>query len=237
MNSDSRRAVVLSSNPQFQRGDDGAFQSRLNASARWKPMSNLSVSFGPSYTFARGSQQYVSSVDDPANTAFFGRRYVLSEIVRKEASLETRVNMTFSPTSTLEVYAHPFIATGAYSGYKEFLAPRQRAKHVYDAAKGEIAPIVSGGETTGYRIQPNASDPSFSFTIPNRDFDLRSLRGNAVYRWEYRPGSTLYVVWTQSREDYVPNMGTFDYSRDREALFAAHPDNIFLVKVNYWLGR
>jgi hypothetical protein len=237
LSTDSRRAVVVSTNPQFQRNDEGGFQSRLNTSARWKPMSNVSVSFGPNYTYSRGIQQYVAAVDDPSNAAFFGRRYVLSDIVRKEASLDTRVNVTFSPTSTLEVYAQPFIATGAYSNYKEFLAPRQREKRVFNEAAGEITPITSGGETTGYRITPNASDRSFSFTIPNRDFNLRSLRGNAVYRWEYRPGSTLYVVWTQSREDFVPNMGTFDYTRDREALFAAHPDNIFLVKVNYWLGR
>jgi hypothetical protein len=234
--SDSRRAVVVSTNPQFQHNDEGGFQSRLNASVRWKPMSNVSVSVGPSYTYSRGVQQYVASVDDAANAAFFGRSYVLSDIVRKEASLDTRVNVTFSPTSTLEVYAQPFISTGAYSNYKEFLAPRQRDKRVFDASKGEIAPIISNGETTGYRITPRPND-SFSFTVPNRDFNLRSLRGNAVYRWEYRPGSTLYVVWTQSREDYVPNMGTFDYTRDRDALFAAHPDNIFLVKVNYWLGR
>ena len=236
VSTDSRRSVVFSTNPQFQHDDEGGFRSRINGSLRWKPLSNVSVSFGPNWTFSRGTQQYVTTLDDPASVAFYGKRYILSDIVRKEASLDTRVNVTFSPTSTLEIYAQPFVSSGAYSNYKEFLAPRTRGKRVYDATRKEIAPIMSGDTVTGYRLYPHSTDTT-SYFIPNRDFNLRSLRGNAVYRWEYRPGSTLYVVWTQSREEFAPYLGSFDFTRDRDALFAAHPDNIFLVKVNYWLGR
>ena len=73
------------------------------------------------------------------------------------------------------------------------------------------------------------------FRFGNPDFNFRSLRGNAVLRWEYRPGSTLFLVWTQQRSDTAP-FGDFDFRRDRQALFRATPDNIFLVKVSYWLG-
>jgi hypothetical protein len=235
---DSRRAVVLNTNPQFQRSAEGAFLTRLNANVRWKPVSNVSASFGPSYQFSRGMQQYVTSVDDPTNAAFYGRRYILSSIVQKTLSLDTRLAVTFSPTSTLELYAQPFLASGAYSAFKEFDAPRQLRKSVYGIDRGTIAPTRGAdGGTTSYTIDPDASGPAAPFTIGNPDFNLRSLRGNAVYRWEYRPGSTLFFVWTQSRNDYVQNVGTFDLERDRSALFATHPDNIFLVKVNYWMGR
>jgi hypothetical protein len=77
--------------------------------------------------------------------------------------------------------------------------------------------------------------PTLSIPIDNPNFNFRSLRGNAVYRWEYRPGSTLFVVWQQTREDTAP-FGDFSFSRDRSALFKAHPDNIFQVKMNYWLS-
>jgi hypothetical protein len=76
---------------------------------------------------------------------------------------------------------------------------------------------------------------TFAGTVPNRDFNLRSLRGNAVLRWEWRAGSTLYVAWQQSRANEVA-VGDFDFWRDRRALFGTRPDNIFLLKINYWLN-
>jgi hypothetical protein len=235
---DSRRAVVFSTNPQFQRNSEGGFQSRLNGTVRWKPAPNVSASLGPSYTFSRGMQQYVKAVDDPTNLAYYGKRYVLSSLVQKTLSMDTRLAVTFTPTSSLELYVQPFIATGAYSDFKEFDAPRQSRKSIYGVDKGTITAIRDArSEITDYTIDPDAGGPAAAFTIGNPDFNFRSLRGNAVYRWEYRPGSTLFVVWTQSREDYVQHLGTFDFNRDRGALFATHPDNIFLVKVNYWLGR
>ena len=80
-----------------------------------------------------------------------------------------------------------------------------------------------------YDFMPYASP------VPNLDFNLRSLRGNAVLRWEWRAGSTLYVAWQQRRSD-VADVGDFAFSRDGSALVHTRPDNIFLVKVNYWLS-
>lgn len=75
--------------------------------------------------------------------------------------------------------------------------------------------------------------PQISFNDPN--FNFRSLRGSAVMRWEYRPGSTLFFVWQQNRAD-TDATGDFSFSRDRGALFDSHPDNIFLVKASYWIA-
>jgi hypothetical protein len=183
-------------------------------------------------------QQYVTSVDDPTNVAFYGRRYVLSTIVQKTLSLDTRFAITFSPTSSLELYVQPFVATGAYTDFKEFDAPRLAKKSIYGVDRGTITPVRNArGELVSYTIDPDGAGAAPSFSIDNPDFNVRSLRGNAVYRWEYRPGSTLFFVWTQSREDTAPYLGTFDFNRERSALFATHPDNIFLVKASYWLGR
>ena len=238
LETDQRARVVLNSNPQFQRNSEGGFQSRFNLNARWKPVSNISASFGPSYTLSRGVQQYVTTIVDPTNTAFYGRRYVLSSLEQKTLSLDTRFTMTFSPTSSLELYAQPFIASGAYSAFKEFDQPRYAKKSVYGQDRGAIlAARNAEGKIVSYSIDPDGPGAAAPFTIGNPDFNVRSLRGNAVYRWEYRPGSTLFFVWTQSRDEFAPYDGSFQFGRDRSALFATHPDNIFLVKLNYWLGR
>jgi hypothetical protein len=237
VNTDSRRSIVVNVTPRFQRNSEGGFQSRVGTSVRWKPASNVSLSLGPSYELSRGIQQYVTSVADATNTAFYGNRYVVSSLAQKTLSMDTRLAWTFTPTSTLELYAQPFIASGAYSEFKEFNAPRMLQKSVYGRDRGTITPATNAnGLVTSYTVDPDAAGPAAPFTFDNPNFTVRSLIGNAVYRWEYRPGSTLYVVWTQSRNDELANVGDLQLGRDRAALFATHPDNIFLVKVNYWLG-
>jgi hypothetical protein len=234
---DNRKPIVLSVGPEVARNVEGGFQTAVNVSARLKPASNVSVSFGPSYRLTTGVQQYVTAFDDATNTAFYGKRYVLSSLTQKTLSLDTRFNMTFTPNSTLELYMQPFIASGDYFNFKEFDAPRQSHKSIYGVDRGTITATKDAqGRDVSYRIDPDGAGPAAAFTLGNPDFNFRSLRGNAVYRWEYSPGSTLYLVWTQSREGST-SLGDFDFNRDRQALLADHPDNIFLVKLSYWLGR
>ncbi|HKP16009.1 MAG TPA: DUF5916 domain-containing protein [Gemmatimonadaceae bacterium] len=238
VSTDSRQRVVLNVNPRFQRNSEGGFQSAINTQLRLKPASSISLSFGPSYNYTRGVQQYVTSVEDPTATAFAGNRYVFSSLVQKTLSMDTRLAVTFTPTSSLEMYVQPFIASGGYSDFKEFDAPRQVRKSVYGRDRGTITPTTGAdGLVTSYTVDPDAAGPAAAFTFDNPSFDTRSLLGNVVYRWEYRPGSTLYLVWTQSRSNELSYIGNLDFARDRSALFSTHPDNIFLVKVNYWLGR
>jgi hypothetical protein len=84
-------------------------------------------------------------------------------------------------------------------------------------------------------IDPDGAGPAEEFSIDNQTFNFRSLRGNLVFRWEYTPGSTLYFVWTQDRNATDP-FGNLDLSRDLDALTGAFSDNIFLIKMTYWLG-
>lgn len=107
---------------------------------------------------------------------------------------------------------------------------------------GTITPLEGG---TSYDIDPDGIGPAGMFTVSNRDFNVRSLRSNAVFRWEWRPGSTLFLVWQQTRSDRlvasVPDSGynragNFDFGRDAGGLFGLDANNIFLVKLSYWLN-
>jgi hypothetical protein len=234
LNTDSRKRVVLNTNPNYGRTSEGAVNWSVNLGVRVKPRSNVELSVGPYYSFDESRAQYVDAFDDPTATAFYGRRAVFSDLEQHTLGMDTRLNWTFSPTLTLELFAQPFVATGAFENFKEYVRPRSAERVVFDA--GQLTPVVEDGRVSGYTLDPDRNAATENFFIGNPDFNVRSLRGNAVLRWEYRPGSTLFVVWQQQRDD-AESFGDFDLSRDAGAVFRSPPDNVFVVKVSYWFGR
>ncbi|MGI8508845.1 MAG: DUF5916 domain-containing protein, partial [Gemmatimonadaceae bacterium] len=201
-----------------------------------KPMASMFISLSPTYDVSEDVAQYVTTVSDPTATAFYGKRYVFSAIRQKTLSLDTRVNWTFTPNLTLQLFAQPFLASGAYSSFREFARPRTLTKLVYGENAGTISYAPKAGGSGTYTVDPDGSGPARPFSFGNPDFTYSSLRGNAVLRWEYRPGSTVFFVWTQERTG-TDAVGTFDFNQARTALFRDRPTNIFQIKVNYWLGR
>ena len=231
---DSRKKLSFSTHPNVT---DHAFGTdySVNLNLRYRPLSNVSLSLGPGFESGTSGYQYVDARDDPTATAFGGRRFVFANLAQRTLSMDTRLNVTFTPDLSLEMFAQPFISSGEYSSFKEYDAPRSLAMSVYGRDVGEIQTIGTGGDRR-YRIDPDGAGPAARFTVDDPDFNFRSLRGNAVLRWEYRPGSTLFLVWTQDRNSTAP-FGDLRFDRDRSALFDARPNNIFLLKVNYWLSR
>lgn len=224
---DQRKRINYNTDLNYAVAEDGARQYGISTGITMRPLSNVQLTLGPAYNYGSGSNQFLTSVDDPTNTAFFGRRYIFSYTEQRSVSMNTRFNVTMSPTMTLELFAQPLISTVEYSRYQEYVSPRQSARHIFT----DVASSGSGFS----RVDTIHVSPTLSIPISNPDFNFRSLRGNAVFRWEYRPGSTMFVVWQQTRQDTAP-YGDFGFGRDRSALFSAHPDNIFQVKLNYWLS-
>lgn len=239
ISTDRRKTVFGSLNPSTGWNDEGARDWSIGARVTVKPSSNVSLEVGPRFSRSESTEQYVTAVDDPTAGAFFGRRYVFSDLEQKTLSMETRLNWTFSPTMSLELFAQPFLSSNDFSRYKEFEAPRERGKSVYGEDVGTIREEVvldaEGNESRRVHVDPDGSGPAEEFSFADRDFNFRSLRGNLVFRWEYVPGSTLFFVWTQDRSASEA-VGNLDVGRDVDALFGAPSDNIFLVKVTYWLG-
>jgi len=236
-NSDYRRKLVLEGAIGTGSNSEGSRGWEAGVGFTFKPISNLQVSFNPYYTRGASTSQYVTVVDDATNGAFYGKRYVVSDLIQEDLSFNTRVNVTFRPNLTLEVFLQPLISSVDYSAFKEFDAPRGLEKSVYGVDRGTIDEIRDfDGAVTGYHIDPDAGGAAAAFDIDNPDFSFRSLRGNAVMRWEFRPGSTVYLVWTQSRGNLEPYVSDASFSQSWSALRGAPADNIFLVKFNYWLS-
>jgi hypothetical protein len=233
--SDSRRTLVLQLDGGGFRGEDGTREFNVNTSVRFKPATSLAVTLGPSFNGGRSKGQFVSSFADPSADHFFGQRVVFSDLEHRTLSMNTRVSATFSPTLTLEIFAQPFISSGDYSEFKEYTATRTTERRVFDS--GQLSALQSAsGRDSVYVLDPDRDPATANFMFRNPDFNFRSLRGNAVLRWEYRPGSTLFVVWQQQRAGSEP-FGDFSFSRDAGGVFSTRPDNIFLLKASYWFGR
>jgi hypothetical protein len=214
-------------------GFDGTRSWSFKPGVAIKPAGNVFVQLSPNYNWSTDGAQYVAAVKDPTATLFSGTRYVFGYITTRTVSVDTRVNWTITPTMTMQLYAQPFIATGQYERFREFAAPLTNEKKEYGKDFGTITRSASGT----YTVDPDGVTgpaPSFSFADP--DFTSRSLRGTAVLRWEYRPGSTMFFVWTQQRSG-AESFGDLEFSRDSRALVSDRPDNVFLVKATYWLGR
>jgi hypothetical protein len=170
-------------------------------------------------------------------------RYLFAELRQRQVSLTMRTDVIFSPTLSLQVYAQPFAFAGDFSRFKELRAPRTFAFNVYGQDNGStIVPddtTLCAGYAAGgcYGVDPDGPGPAPPFALSNPDFHLRSLNSTTVLRWEYRPGSTLYVVWSQSRSafaSYDPSYG--GAGELRRAAFRDRPTNVLLVKLNYWLS-
>ena len=180
---------------------------------------------GPGISWHRSGRQYVTTEDDAAGTS----HYVFADLAQTTVSMTTRLSYTFSPTLSFQLYAQPFTSAGRYAAFKEVRSPRahdplQRfrayapAEIGYDAADEVYR--VSGG--TG-----------FSFDQPN--FGVRQLRSNALLRWEWRPGSTLFLVWSQGRSDDDTD-GQFRFNHDVSQLLNTRATNVLLIKASYWIG-
>jgi hypothetical protein len=233
VSSDSRKALVLSLFGDAGCNGDGSCSRDLGVTALMRPQSSISVSIGPSYGHSETGFQYVTTVADTTATSFYGHRYVFAGLTQNTLSMDTRVNITFTTNLTFEMFLQPLVASGDYDRYNEFAAPRERQRLVYGEDIGTATVIP--GVPNSIVIDPDGTGPAAPFTIADPSFTFRSLRGNAVLRWEYRPGSTLFFVWTRSSSS-TESRGNIDFNTDASAVFRGSATNIFLVKVNYRIG-
>jgi hypothetical protein len=164
------------------------------------------LSTGPSYSDSIDVAQYISTEEDPSATATHGQRYVFAPLKKRELSIDTRVNVLFTPKMSVQLYMQPLMVVGDYGDFKSLARPKSFDFDPY----------------------PNPVD--------SPDFNFKSLRVNAIFRWEWRLGSTIYAAWTQQRQD-IANSGRFQLGRDLSQVFTGPADNVFLIKISHWLSR
>lgn len=221
---DERKKFVVSYNQWFWWGDDSFGTGRgSNMNIRFQPTNALRVSFRPSFSSSSNALQYVTTFEGES-----GDDYILANVNNTRYSASFRVNYNFTPNLSLQYWGQPFIARVEYDSFKKVTNPSSESYsdrfHQYSGDQITFTDI--------YEIDENM-DGSIDQTLDNPDFNFMQFRSNMVLRWEYIPGSTLFVVWTQDRTGSSGYDAENDFSHLYTDLFDVKPRNIFLLKYTY----
>ena len=211
---DNRRAATGSVWMRGWKGDEGrSWNADISPSVQFRISSRFSTSLGASYTRNADDKQFYGRFGAVGNDT---THYTFARLDQTTIGLNTRLNFTATPNLSFQFYGEPFNTNGRYSNWKELNAPRADKYADRFKSYGSGAPEFDG-------------------------FNFRQFRSNTVLRYEYRPGSTLFMVWQQGRSNFL-TPGDAEYqtnyrlSRDYDSPFRDHPNNTFLVKLSYWIN-
>ncbi|MEM6783376.1 MAG: DUF5916 domain-containing protein [Bacteroidota bacterium] len=211
-------------------GLDGSSAS-IQTEFGWRPSPSVRLELEPEIYWQTNPLQFYRSTDDPNATATFDRRFVFSDTRTTEFVIGTRLDWTFTPELSFELFLRPSIFVVDYGQLKGLARPRT---YDFDLFNDAQITEVDGTLTIDADGDLGTAD---TFDIRRRvDFNERVLQGTAVLRWEYRPGSAVFLVWQHERVGDAL-VSDFDLGRDLGAVFDLPSENIFLVKATYWLGR
>jgi hypothetical protein len=209
---DVRRSLIPEISVYAQRDDEGRSRTvRVVPGALWRAASNLQVSASVVIEEVTNDAQFYARFGSPLSDT---THYTIAKLVGGTRALTTRISYAATPSLSVEWYAQPFLAQGTYSNVRELNDPRADA---YDQ-----------------RFRPYA-DPAVTSAPGGVDF--RQFRSNLVTRWEYRPGSVLFLVWSQGRDLFANQPATLNVGEDVRDLFALPPRNTIAIKASYWFGR
>ncbi|MCU0462268.1 MAG: carbohydrate binding family 9 domain-containing protein [Bacteroidales bacterium] len=229
---DYRKKVTLeyfiNGNFGFEHSEE-SFHTEIDLN--YKPINNLSISIGPEFSKSYSDLQYVT------RTTYEGSdKYIFGSIDRKTLGASVRINFNLTPDLTLQYWGQPYVASGKYYDHKVIMDPladKQEDRY------WKFTPAQQEYDETDrkYYIDMNL-DGTNDFSFENNNFNYQFFLSNLVIRWEYNPGSSVYLVWSQSRNFYNES-GRLDYFNDLGDLFNRDndiPHNVFLIKFSYRFG-
>lgn len=212
INGDDKRAIVPSFSANWFQGSGGRSRSwNAGPEIDYKVLGRFSSAFALNYARNVADNQWYNNYTDSLKAT----HYTFAHLDQTTTSATIRLNYTFSPNVSIQAYTQPFISKGTYTNVRQLSStPRADAYDVRYAAYGDTAVTNNPG-----------------------GFNFKEFQSNVVFRWEYRPGSTLFLVWSEGRQGNATVQGTNDFTGDVRDLMRLHPANTFLVKVSYWLNR
>jgi len=229
IDTDIRKKSYIKFEDTFIKKDDGfSIDNKLSADIIWRPANNIMVSAKPFYNIFKQDLQYVCT-----QNYMNDKRYIMARIDQETFGVTCRFNYSITPDLTIQYYGQPFVSAGSYERFKRITDPRAGSYHDrFSEYSGNNIAYDTG--TAEYTVdEDNNGTDDYTFSDP--DFNVREFRSNLVLRWEYKPGSVAYLVWTQDRAGHTQN-GDFSIDSEMRELFDIHPYNIFLLKMSYWFS-
>ena len=201
----------------------------LSLNFGYRPFKTLRIDITPAMYLSESELQYVTQKFYDSKT-----RYIFAHINQNTLNVSFRLNYNITPNLTIQYWGQPFFATGEYNSFKYITD--SKAEELEDRYRFYTDDQISYNSSWKiYSIDDNA-DGTEDYSFAKPDFNVKTFLSNLVVRWEYQPGSTVYLVWSQNRNGYA-NDGSFNASRDFESLFNESAYNIFLIKFSYRIGR
>ena len=215
--------LTLSNEKDFKK------MTRAELAINYRPLKSLSFEITPGYSKYFNNLMYVNQAD-------FGtdKRYIMAHIDRNTVNMSIRINYNITPDMTIQYWGQPFIATGEYNDYKYIT--NSKAEYLDDRYQNYAPEQISYNESQERYFIDENTDGLADYSFDKPDFNFKEFLSNFVFRWEYQPGSTIYLVWSQTRNHSI-NDGNFEFSNNINDLFTEGANNIFLLKFSYRFGR
>ena len=211
----------------WTQGTDTRYHN-VRVSVSFRPGNAASIRLSPFLDINKDELQYIQESDMNGEA-----RYLFGKIDQKTIGMTLRLNYSVTPTLSIQYYGQPFVSAGEYAAFKRITAPRADLyEHRYHEFTSTEISYDQQGEV--YQIDEN-SDGQVDYSIEQPNFNFRQFRSNLIVRWEYIPGSTMYLVWSQSRTGFTSD-GQFSFQRDLDRLFNVYPNNVFLIKISRWFS-
>jgi hypothetical protein len=228
LKSDDRKAISGGSYVRLSWGAEDSHQrNSYTVFTTFRPLNTLSISLFPSYSHNQDELQYVTQTSMDGDP-----RYIFGSIDQKVLSMSLRINFNITPDLTIQYWGQPFTASGDYTDFKMITDPK--ADRYTERFQVYTEEQISLDEGT-YLIDENG-DNNVDYSFGNPDFSVNEWLSNLVVRWEFLPGSTAYLVWSQTRNHYIQD-GNFDAWENMNLMFTeGRPTNVFLVKFSYRFG-
>lgn len=226
---DSRKRLVFSLNGFGGISAEQYNQSvGANLSISYRPWNVLQIMLEPNVMIQQNQLQYITQtdyMDDP--------RYIFGTIDQKVIGMSLRMNLTITPDLTIQYWGQPFMAVGRYDEVKMITDPM--AENYSDRYHTFSSEQIECFRADGYCLVDENQDGTADYEVDFPDFNFKEFKSNLVARWEYKPGSVFYLVWSQGR-NAVHGYGDLDFTRDMSHLYQVHPHNVFLIKFSYRFG-
>lgn len=220
-----KKLIFYMGGSTLESNENYAYYQSVYATFSYRPLKNLQLSLNPSYSVNSDKLEFVENVDYGNET-----RYIQGKLSQKTFALSLRMEFSINPDLSVQYYGRPYLSSGKYTEFKRITNPMASS---FDQRFETFEPsqLVYNQDEEEYYVDEN-NDGTSDYSFSNRNFNFMDLQSNLIVRWEYRPGSTLFLVWTLGKQAYESEYGS-SLNNNIETLYDAHPHNIFLLKFSY----